>query len=419
MITKRTPAPTRRRSTGGLTGYVGILGQIGVTGPEAANTMLGSLNRFADLFGGFDGLEGVGMSAFLSSALVGDFTPAMQQYQWLVSGLGMPDIGGGGFATCPVLHAGTGAFGLPSITDVQQRVQDSASGPTGAFLHAVESMAVNGISAVGTGLGLESATAKQVGNTVVETVAGVAIGVAAGSVFGPVGWVIGGIAGGIAGFFDSIFGSHDGNQHTAAQGVASGDRAVVQAQMPVEKGGRPQVVGADGSTGPAPPGAGSGPAPAPPNKSCVTPAVHKCQVDDGVVPDFAVPYWAQPVLIGAAIPVGPGLDAMSTVVPLAGGLTGIQLAELPTVNEVGVLQSGGLALAAVELQLHQLERLRLPAVVGSDAWSGLSAQLLTAQPRHPSALAPDLLVNRLRLEGFTPEESIASVLRTLHRRYGD
>src|SRR5690348_3199037 len=36
----------------------GVLGQLGAVGPQAADNLLGSLNDFVDIYGGFDGVEG-------------------------------------------------------------------------------------------------------------------------------------------------------------------------------------------------------------------------------------------------------------------------------------------------------------------------------------------------------------------------
>jgi len=400
----------------------GILGQIGAIGPHAANNMLGSLNDFVDLYGGFDGLEGISMSAMLSSARLGDATDAMLQNQWLASGLGMPDVSGGGFGTTPVINAATGGFGLPGTGEVRQGWQDASSGSIGGFIHRVEGYVNEGLTAAGTELGLSKEDAKQVAGTIQETAAGVAVGASVGSLFGgPVGAVVGGVVGALIGFFDSIFGSHDSTQRDTAQGVANGDRAVVQGNCPIVKNGEQQVAGKDGSTGPAPAGATSGGASNPPQGSVIKPTPEKCPVgDDGVAPDFNIPFWGpSPALLRAAIPIGPGVEALTTTIELPNDLTGIHLAALPTVDEAGVMVSGGPALGAVESELRLVEQSTGPVVIGrGGAWEGLATQLQTATRRHARTVPPAQLVQTLQANGFTPQDSVASVLRTLHQRYG-
>jgi hypothetical protein len=400
----------------------GILGQMGAIAPHAANNMLGSLNDFVELYGGFDGLEGISMSAMLSSARLGDATDAMMQNQWLASGLGMPEVSGGGYGTTPVLNTATGGFGLAGTEEVRQGWQDASGGSIGGFIHRVEGYVNDGISAAATELGIDKKDAKQVADTIQETAAGVAVGAGIGSVLGgPVGAVVGGIVGAAVGFFDSIFGSHDSTQRDTAQGVANGDRAVVQGNCPVVKNGEQQVAGKDGSTGPAPAGATSGGASSPPQGSVIKPTPEKCPVDDdGVAPGFNIPFWGpSPVLLGAAILIGPGIEALTTTTELPNDLTGVHLTALPIVDEAGVMVSGGLALAAVESELRLIEQSTGPVVIGrGDAWEGLATRLQTATQRHARTVPPAQLVRTLQSNGFAPEDSVASVLRTLYRRYG-
>ncbi|MGX7677284.1 hypothetical protein ACSMXN_00135 [Jatrophihabitans sp. DSM 45814] len=400
---------------------VGILAQIGATSPDAANNMLGSLNDFVDLNGGFDGLEGISMSAMLSSSRLGDSTDAMLQNQWLVSGLGMPGMGGGGFGTTPVFNAGTGGFGLPGTSQVSQGWDAAGHSSIGGFIHTIEGYVFDGLAAAGTELGLSPQDAKQVAGTIEETASGVAVGAGIGSLLGPVGTVVGGIIGGVVGFFDSIFGSHNDTQHAAAQGVASGDSVVVHGDVPIVKDGEQQVVGKDGSTGPAPAGSTGGSTSNPPAGSCVKASPEKCPVDDdGVSSEFNIPFWGpSPVLLGAALPIGPGVEALTSTTELANDFTGIQLAQLPVIDETGVMLSGGVTLGTVESALRQVEQSTRPAVIGSgDAWGGLVAQLQTAEPRHAGAVTSAQLVQTLRVQGFSPHDSVATVLRTLHQRYG-
>jgi len=400
---------------------VAVLGQLGAIGPEAANNMLGSLNDFVDLYGGFDGLEGISMSAMLSSAQLGDATSAMLQNQWLASGLGMPNFSGGGFGTTPVFNPATGGFGLPGTGEVQQGWQDASHASIGGFIHTVEGYVFDGLSAAAAELGLDKNDARQVAGTIEETAAGAAVGATVGSLFGPVGAAVGTVVGAVIGFFDSILGTHDSTQHNTAQGLANGDQVVIHGQIPVEKDGEQQVAGKDGSTGPAPAGATGGGGSNPPRGSVIKSSPEKCPVDDdGVAPDFTIPFWGpSPVLLGAAIPIGPGVEALTSTTELPNDLTGIQLAALPSVDEAGVMVSGGIALGVIETELRQMDQSTRPIMIGSgDAWADLASRLQTAIPLHARAVPAAQLVQSLRAHGFTPQDSVASVLATLHQRYG-
>ena len=428
----------------------GVLGQLGAISPQGADSMLGSLSSFADLNSGFDGLEGISMSAMLSASRLGDPTPAMQYNQWLMVGLGAPAKSGGGYASSPVLDAATGAFGLPATSTVTQGWQNDAQVWVGQAITFLEGLAARGLDAILEAFGASPSTARDVANGVVATADGVAVGAGIGSFFGPVGTVVGGIAGGLVGLIGDIFGhSSSGGTPAPAQPVgavsqgqdgqfqammagivaalmAQGSHAVVQGDVKVEKDGAPVVVDSEGSTKPAPPDSQRKPPPAPDGPSSreppvITPSPDSCPVgDDDTITDFKVPFWGpDPILLGSAIPIGPGVDALTATTGLPDGATAVQMAGLPSLDETGVLVSGGATLGVIEGELRQVEgRQRGLGIRGRDPWSGLEAQLHGAHARHTAAVEPARLVRALRVHGFTPEDSISSVLRSLNRRYG-
>ena len=444
---KMLPDEARTRYSSAVTG---VLGQLAAISPQGADNMLGSLSSFADLNSGFDGLEGISMSAMLSASRLGDPTPAMQYNQWLMAGLGAPAKSGGGYASSPVLDAATGALGLPSTSTVTQGWQNDTQVTVGQAITFLEGLAATGLTLGLEALGVPPGTARDVANGVVATADGVAVGATIGSFLGPGGTVVGGIIGGLVGLASDIFGhSSSSASSTPAQpagaasqtmdgqfqaiaaalvaaAIAEGSKAVVQGDVKVEKDGGPLVVNSDGGTQPAPPDSQRKPAPAPDGPSSreppvITPSPDSCPVgDDDTITGFRVQFWGpDPILLGSAVPIGPGVDALTTTTGLPDGGTAIQIAALPSLDETGVLVSGGATLGSIEGELRQVERTRHGlGIPGRDPWGGLEARLHGAHARHTAAVEPAQLVQALRVHGFTPEDSISSVLRSLNRRYG-
>ena len=83
----------------------GVLAQISVVDPDAADQLLGSMTDFSAFQGGLAGLESPFLSAYLASGQGGEITPNMQQAADLVGQVGLPRVLGGGAATSPILDS--------------------------------------------------------------------------------------------------------------------------------------------------------------------------------------------------------------------------------------------------------------------------------------------------------------------------
>jgi hypothetical protein len=250
--------------------------------------------------------------------------------------------------------------------------------------------------------------------------------------------------GGLIALFDSLFGGDDdwaSQQRDAARDVASGTRATVHNEMPVQKDGQPTVVSQsmtttttttttapDGTTTTrtvttsevvTAPANARNPAQQPPQNTCIRPTEVKCLVyDNAIDPDFAVPYWQdRATLLGAGIPLGPGRDGLVAASAANNQWAALRLTELPAVDELGVLQTGGQLLDTVYNQLAVPNE-------SNATWDRLAAQLEeaathrnTAVPQRKIKVRVPAIINRLRLEGFRPDDPIDYVLRTLRTRY--
>jgi hypothetical protein len=357
-------------------GIFGVLGQIDVTDPVAADRLLTSLTDFAGVHGSLDGLEAPFLSAF-NSAMRDPLSPSLNPAGDLWQDAGMPTQLGGGAQTTPIINPATGQLVLPNIQQLSDCIGPNAPSPTpssvlGAGLsfgtaklaEGMEKLFAGdhpGMTASGQPSAIPTTDYKAVAGALVSWGAMTAAGAAAG---GPLG-AVGGFIAGLFGFLMAL--GSDGSAPGAAQPPgpnsqgkqAAEGKCVVVADTPVTtKQGAPTAVDKNGTphaTGPAP-SAPSGSAP-PPEKKVLTPSEPaKCWRDeDGSLnSEFVVPYWQNTIVMSPAfIPVGPGLDAFVVNV----GADIAQLAAMPTLDAAGEVDSASFLSAA-------LVPTRIPTEVG-------------------------------------------------------
>ncbi|HET9143110.1 hypothetical protein, partial [Actinophytocola sp.] len=216
-----------------------VLGQIGATDPAAGDRLLESLCGAAGLYEGFDGLEGPALSALLSAGRAGEPSQAMEEFHWLLSGMGMPEVPGGGYASTALLNPQTRDLGL---LDGGRLGQLGNHPSTEQLWHHVEDLARDGVSSALGALGLNPRAAKDAGAAITAAAEGAALGANLGGLLGPAGSLMGGIVGGLIAFFGELFGDDEAQQRSAARDVASGDRVPVHSDLPLEKDGQRTVV---------------------------------------------------------------------------------------------------------------------------------------------------------------------------------
>ena len=365
-------------------GIFGVLGQIDVTDPVAADRILGSLTDFAGVHGSLDGLEAPFLSAF-NSAMRDPLSPSLNPAGDLWQDAGMPGQLGGGAQTTPIINPATGQLVLPNVQQLADCVGPNAPSPTPTSVSsALEAGLTFGTAKLAEGMeklfggphpGMTASGQPVPSPTDYKAVAGALVSWGAMTVTGA---AAGGPLGAVAGFIGGLFGflaalGSSGSPPAAVQPPgpdsqgkqAAEGKCVVVAQTPVTtKQGAPTAVDKNGTshpTGPAPPAASGTPAPSgsapPPEKKVLTPSSPaKCWRDeDGSLnSDFEVPYWQNTIVMSPAfIPVGPGLDAFVVNV----GADVAQLAAMPTLDAAGEVETASFLAAA-------LVSSRIPAEVG-------------------------------------------------------
>ena len=321
-------------------GIASVLGQLGVTGPEAGENILGSLHDYASLTGNLDGLESPFLSAFTSAAR-DERSPSLEDAAALLKEVGIPDRLGGGADRSPTFDVQTGRMVL---NDVQTLVNAFSS----ASLDAERVMTgLNGLMEhTGTGHASPSGPAaptdaQQAVHAIWEVASATAVGAAAG---GPIGGVIGLLAGVAAAFFD-LFASHPPDPAQAKQASEGKSVCVERTEVVTKTESHTITVGPDGTKTETQSSTTSASSTTT-TKSCVAPPEPtKCWRDeDGSFdPDYAVPYWQESAtMVPSLLTHGPGLDAEVNLV----GDSVLQLVNLPSIDQAG-LNDGGLLAAVV------------------------------------------------------------------------
>jgi hypothetical protein len=356
-------------------GIFGVLGQIDVTDPVAADRLLTSLTGFGDVHGSLDGLEAPFLSAF-NSAMRDPLSPSLNPAGDLWSDAGMPGQLGGGAQTTPIINPATGQLVLPNLQQLGDCIGPNAPSPTpGSIMETGLSFATAKLAE-----GMEklfagdhpgttaSGQPSAIPTTNYKVVAGALVNwgvmtVAGGAAAGPLG-AVGGFIAGLFGFLMALGSSESAPAAARPPGPdsqgkqAAEGKCVVVAETPVTtKQGAPTAVDKNGTphaTGPAPaPSSGS---PTPPEKKVLTPSEPaKCWRDeDGSLnSEFVVPYWQNTIVMSPAfIPVGPGMDAFVINV----GADVAQMAAMPTLDAAGEVETASFLSGAFVS--------RIPAEVG-------------------------------------------------------
>jgi hypothetical protein len=356
-------------------GTIGVLGQINVTDPVAADRLLGSLTGFAGAHGSLDGLESPFLSAFNSAMrdpLSSSLNPAGDMWQEV----GIPGQLGGGAQTAPIINPATGQLVLPSHQQLADCVGPNAPSPSPTSLSSLIDAGLSlgtaklaegmrdlfagphpGITASGQPSAIATTDYSKVANALVAWGAGT---VAAGLAAGPLA-AVGAFIVGLFNFLTALGSSGDPPAAVQPPGPdsqgkqAAEGKCVVVAQTPVTtKQGAPTAMDKNGTphpTGPASPApsgtpASSGTSP-PPEKKVPTPSEPaKCWRDeDGSLnSEFVVPYWQNAIVMSPAfIPVGPGLDAfvMNVRADVA------HLAAVPTLDAAGEVETASFLASAL------------------------------------------------------------------------
>lgn len=354
-------------------GITSVLGQLGVTGQEAGENILGSLNSYASLTGSLDGLESPFLSAFTSAAR-DEASPSLDEAAALLKELGIPDKLGGGAEKSPTLDVQTGRMVL---NDVQTLVGafSSPSLDAGKVMNGVNGLMehTGAANAAPSGSGAPTDTQKAV-HAIWEVGSATAMGGAAG---GPVGAAIGFVVG-VAAAVIELFTSHPPDTGQAKQASEGKSICVERTEVVTKTESKTITVGPDGtktettsttsSTGTTT------------EKQCVKPLdPTKCwRDDDGTFnPEYTVPYWQESAtMLPSLLTRGPGLDAQVNV--LGGSV--LQLVNLPSVDAVGINDSGLLAAVLTPVRQAGTGRGRLTAVGPRRLTTGGGRELVVEVP---------------------------------------
>ena len=392
-----------------------VMGQLASISPDASNSLLESMCDFADGVGGFDGLDGPAMTAFLGSTGAEQFSPGQDQFQLLVAGLGLPGLPGGGFDTTAVLDRLSNQLGFPEAGQLEHLAARAGGQPTEFLINEASKLVGRGVGEVASAVGLDGKAFGEAASHLGAAAGGAVLGAEIGSIFGPVGTVVGGLIG----FFAGLFGG-DSEQQThrndAAKDAAAGVQVTVHIDIKIEINGQQQVVNKHGECKPAPSGAHN--PDSPPQMAVLEPPKDRCPVDDELIPgEYQAPYWAElATLAGTAVVSGDGMSGLYSTFPTANAGAGFRLAELPQVDQAGIMSDGGAFLELVDLQLR-------PDVIDTglrtlDPWALLKTGLQELVPqRTTTVVVPQLVVQLARL-GIQPEDTVAEALRRIHRMYG-
>lgn len=424
---------------------IGILGHLAATDLEASETILQAICEQADLYGGFDGTEGLAASAYLSSAQRADQpSDASFYYEYLTGSIGMPDISGGGYETSPIFDQVSGSLGLPSAQELQQIRDMINSGQD--LVPQLNNLARQGYVGVGPGAGTsgsptydlakgvgDSAAGTSLANSTGRAVERVADGTAdlldgVGDFFSGLGKLLGGIGEFFANIFSGDSTDTKEQREQTVREAPMGQCVAVTQQINVEvkSGGTFNLyVGADGKVQNAPDQAKPADNP-PPQQKGPNSREDRCPVaDDTISPDFSVPFWKeQAVLAPTANTVGPGVDGLVTAAAVDGRWQGVQLLAIPQVDALGLLSESG-PLGVLEDQYLPLGTRALwtpprSRAAIADAISRWESVLTKATPTNGSRRAATIdiagLVQQLVRAGVQPDDRAAQAFVQLARR---
>ncbi|NUR95591.1 MAG: hypothetical protein HOV67_10060, partial [Kribbellaceae bacterium] len=422
---------------------IGILGQLAATDLGAGDAILQAICEHADLYGGFDGTEGIAASAYLSSAQRADRpSDAAFYYEYLTSSLGMPDQSGGGYETSPVFDQVSGSLGLPSAAEMQQIRELMSSGQD--LLPQVAGLAHKGYAGGGRGAPASGNPMYDLGRGVGDSATGTALATSTGRAvervadgagdllegLGDLFSGLGQLLGGIGTFFANIFsGDSQETKEQREQTVKEapmGQCVAVTQQINIEVKDHGTVnlyVGADGKVQNAPDQAKPAENPPAQNKGPNS-REDRCPVaDDTISPDFSVPFWKdQAVLAPTANTVGPGVDGLVTAAAVDGRWQGLQLQAIAQVDDLGLLNESG-PLGVLEDHYRVGATVRTPPRTRSeivDAISSWETVITKATPANGSRRAAIVdiaaLVQQLARAGLRPDDRAAQAIVQLARR---
>ena len=424
---------------------IGILGHLAATDLEASDTILQAICEQADLYGGFDGMEGLAASAYLSSAQRADQpSDASFYYEYLSTSVGMPDVSGGGYETSPVFDQISGSLGLPSAQELQQIRDQISSGED--LLPQLSGLAHKGYAGAGRGAPTTGSPGYELGKGIADSAAGAAllnstgraverVGDGAGDFLSGVGDFfhgVGKLLEGIGEFFANVFSSD--SQGAKEQREQTVKEAPMGQCVPVTQPIHIEVhdhgvvnlyVGADGKVKDAPDQAKPGENPPTQGKSPNS-REDRCPVaDDTISPDFSVPFWKEKaVLAPTANTVGSGVDGLVTAAAVDGRWQGLQLRELPQVDALGLLNEiGPLGVLADRYLPAGTRTVRTPTrsrAQITDAISRWEAVITRATPtsgnRRAATIDIAALVQQLAWAGVLPDDRAAQAFVQLARR---